>query len=390
MPAFQGNPIPAPTLAINTGEETTDVEPNNELAEAQPLSLHQVANGHIGDGGDWDVYRFEGVVGTPMVLEVQAERLGVPLDSVMEILDESGEVLQRAVARCTAETHITLFSRDSRGAGLRLDDWSALSMNDYVMASGEIVKVKKIPDYSDEDVVFGSVGGQRLSLFGTSPQHHAVYSSVYRVGIHPPGTTFPPNGMPVFPVFWRNDDGFFEGKLSSDSRLVFEAPEAKTYYVRVRDAAAGTTDRPYRLALRELAPDFQISAGTYRVNVHEGAAYPVVVNITRRDEFDAPVSVWIDGLPDGVHASRSEILPENERVVLRVWADAGAESSVYGATPVIRAKAVTPSGSLERETAMGVITAIQQQADLAVHASDEILEIPQGDSGPLAVSAGPI
>ena len=30
---------------------------------------------------------------------------------------------------------------------------------------------------------------------------------MYKVGLHPPGSTFPPNGFPVFTLYYRNDDG---------------------------------------------------------------------------------------------------------------------------------------------------------------------------------------
>jgi hypothetical protein len=381
VPSFPGNPIPAPRLALVTGDVVVETEPNDKTAQATPLKLRQAALGQVGEDGDWDVYVFDGVANTELILDVKSERLGVPLDAVIEILDEDGEVLQRAVAHCTAETHVTLFSRDSRSGGLRLDDWSALAMNDYVMASDEIMQVRKIPDYADEDVVFGTVGGQRQSLFGTSPQHHAVYSSIYRVELHPPGSTFPPNGMPLFPVYWRNDDGFFEGKLSSDARLDFRAPESRPYYVRIRDAVGGGTARPYQLSLRESAPDFRINAETYRLNVHEGGAYPVSVGITRRDGFSDPVEVWLEGLPEGVRASRGLLLPDDERIFLRVWADAGAESMPGNATLTIRAK----SGEVEHQVSMGTVTVVRQQPDLVVHADRALLEIPQGASGPLAV-----
>jgi len=386
LPAVEGNPIPAPRLAVGYGKESTEAEPNDDVANAPLLELHQVVNGHVGEQGDWDTYRFEGVAHTTMVLEVQSERLGVPLDSIIEVLDERGEVLQQAVAHCTAETHVTLFSRDSRSQGLRLDDWSALSMNDYVMAGGEIVQVAKIPDYADEDVVFASVGGQRRSLFGTSPQHHAVYSSIYRVELHPPGTTFPPNGMPVFPVYWRNDDGFFEEKLSSDARLEFEPSESRTYYVRVRDAVGRGEARPYRLTLREKAPDFRVAAGTYRVNIHKGSAYPVKINVTRRDGFNAPINVTLEGLPEGVHASQGVLLPEDEAIFLRLWADAGAESSPRNGTVTIRAVAETEEGTRERTATMGTITVVTPQPDLFVRADKALIEVDQGSSGPLTVA----
>jgi hypothetical protein len=384
VPAVANNPIPAPGLAVWRGGEAIEAEPNNEPAQAPPLAPGTVVNGRVGEDA-WDVYRIEAEAGVRLLLEIQAERLGVPLDSELEILDGSGEVLQRAVARCTAETHITLFSRDSKSAGLRLDDWSALAMNDFVMASGELLQVRKIPDYADEDVTFTTVGGQRMSLFGTSPQHHAVYAPVYRVELHPPDASFPPNGMPVFPIFWQNDDSFFEGRLSSDARLEFEPPAAGTYFVRVRDALGNSGTHPYRLALRAPEPAYQVHAGTYRLNVAEGAAYPVVVSITRRDGFDAPVQVWLEGLPEGVHASTATILPDDESVQLRVWAEPGAQSTPRNGGMMIKAKAETPSGVLESQEGMGSVTVVKAQPDAVVHADKEILEIAPGSFGPLAV-----
>ena len=385
LPGVAGNPIPAPRLGVGYGDEALEAEPNDTVADAPSLKLYEVVNGHVGEGGDWDIYQFQGVAHTTMVLEVQSERLGVPLDSVIEILDDEGAVLEQAVAHCTAETHVTLFSRDSRSQGLRLDDWSALAMNDYVMAGGEIVQVSKIPDYADEDVVFAGVGGQRRSLFGTSPQHHAVYSSIYRVELHPPGTTFPPNGMPVFPVHWRNDDGFFEERLSSDARLQFVPTESRTYYVRVRDAVGTGEARPYRLILREQAPDFRVSAGTYRVNIHKGSAYPVKISVTRRDGFEAPITVSLEGLPEGVHASEGVLLPEDEEVFLRLWADAGAASSPRNGTVTIKAVAQAEGEAREHSATMGTITVVSPQPDIFVHADTETLEVAQGDSGPLSV-----
>ncbi|MBL7648267.1 MAG: hypothetical protein JNK74_18975 [Candidatus Hydrogenedentes bacterium] len=384
LPAVAHNPIPAPKLAVWRGEEVVETEPNNEIAQAPLLAPGTVVNGRVGEDA-WDIYRIEAEAGENLLLEIQAERLGVPLDSEIEILDASGEVLQRAVARCTAETHITLFSRDSKGAGLRLDDWSALAMNDYIMASGELLQVRKIPDYADEDVVFSSVGGQRMSLFGTSPQHHAVYAPVYRVELFPPDATFPPNGMPVFPIFWRNDDGFFEGGLSTDARIEFEAPAAGTYFVRVRDALGDSGMHPYRLCVRSAQPGYSIYAGTYRFNVPEGGSYPATVTISRRDGFDAPVKVWLEGLPEGLHANPAMILPDEESVQLRVWADPGAQSVSREGIVLIKSRAETPSGPMDNQAGMGTITVVKAQPDAVVNVDTSVLEIAAGRFGPLAV-----
>jgi len=59
---------------------------------------------------------------------------------------------------------------------------------------------------------------------------------MYKVGIHPPGSTFPPNGFPVFTLYYRNDDG--GPGYGRDSRIFFDPPADGEYRVRIRDAAA--------------------------------------------------------------------------------------------------------------------------------------------------------
>ena len=52
---------------------------------------------------------------------------------------------------------------------------------------------------------------------------------------HPPGTKLIPNGLPVFTLFYENDDDG-ERELGTDSRLLFTAPADGTYLVRVTDS----------------------------------------------------------------------------------------------------------------------------------------------------------
>ena len=47
-------------------------------------------------------------------------------------------------------------------------------------------------------------------------------TAIYKVELHPPGKTFPPNGLPVFALDYRNDDG--GGSFGKDSMLEFDPP----------------------------------------------------------------------------------------------------------------------------------------------------------------------
>lgn len=80
-------------FAVDTLPECLEKEPNNQPAEAQPVTLPIIVNGRIDQPDDWDVFRFEGRAGDEIVAEVYARRLGSPLDSVLKLTDAAGKQL---------------------------------------------------------------------------------------------------------------------------------------------------------------------------------------------------------------------------------------------------------------------------------------------------------
>ncbi len=66
---------------------------NHSRDDAQSVSLPTVVNGRLAEPGQWDWYRFDGRAGEAVVAEVQARRLGSPLDSVLRLFDPSGRPL---------------------------------------------------------------------------------------------------------------------------------------------------------------------------------------------------------------------------------------------------------------------------------------------------------
>jgi hypothetical protein len=80
-------------FARDTLPECLEQEPNDRPEIAQPVTLPIIVNGRIDRPGDWDVFRFEGRAGSPIVAEVTARRLGSPLDSLLKLTDASGRLL---------------------------------------------------------------------------------------------------------------------------------------------------------------------------------------------------------------------------------------------------------------------------------------------------------
>ena len=122
-----------------------------------------------------------------------ARRAGSPLDSVVELFDSAGKPVGRAALRCVARTFVTFRDHDSAAPGIRLEAWNELAMNDYVYVGNELLRIRELPPGPDADCSFYAVGGQRVGYLDTTPGHHPNGAPMYKVEMHPPGTTFPPN-----------------------------------------------------------------------------------------------------------------------------------------------------------------------------------------------------
>jgi hypothetical protein len=314
-------PINVVKLAVGDTPEINEQEPNDTSAQAQVISLPVTINGHIDGEGkkggtpDEDYFRFHARKSERLSIDVAAARLGSPLDSVIEVLDAQGNAIPRATIRCLNETTTTLSDRDSRTTGIRLVSTASLHEEDYVMVGDELNRVDFIPDQPDADAILKGMGEVRIAYLGTSPDVHAVNTPVYKAQILPPNADFPSNGLPVFHLDWRNDDG--GPGYGADSKLDFVAPADGDYFLHLKDVRA--MDGPefaYRLTIRDEAPDFQLRAEPANPNIPRGGSVPVTVSVDSIRGFDGPIDIAVNGLPKGVSASPVTIPPGQISTVL--------------------------------------------------------------------------
>ena len=102
------------SFVVDTLPECLDEEPNNEPRSAQRMGIPQVVNGHIDRPGDWDVFRFDGHAGQGIVAEVQARRLGSPVDSLLKLTDADGRFLAANDDHEDKSAALTTHQADSR------------------------------------------------------------------------------------------------------------------------------------------------------------------------------------------------------------------------------------------------------------------------------------
>lgn len=316
-------------LAVGNEPEALEQEPNNTPAQAQAVTLPVTINGYIYGGAnsagaaDEDYFRFHAEKGENLSIEVAAARLNSPLDSVIEVLDAQGKPIPRATIRCLNQTTTTLSDRDSRSVGIRLTSTSGIREGDYLMIGDELDQVAFVPDQPDADTILRGIGGLRVAFLGTSPDARAVNTRVYKVEILPAEAEFPANGLPVFHLTWRNDDG--GPGYGADSRLDFVAPNNGDYILRLKDVRGlEGPEFSYRLTIRDANPDYQLRADPGNPNIPRGGSVPVTVSANRARGYEGPVEIEVQGLPQGVTASQATIPQAQDSTVLVLSAGADA------------------------------------------------------------------
>lgn len=335
--------------------------------------------------GGVDTYRIRARKGQRVVFSVAAERFGSPLDAVIDVLDSTGKPIPRAIVRPVWETNVDLRDHTSTQASMRLLSTSGLRRGDYVFVDRELMQIRELPKGPDEDTPLTQFRGRRISFEGTSGESHANTRPVYKVEIHPPGTKLSPNGLPLFTLENRNDDG---GPLyGKDPYLDFTAPSDGEFIVRLTDTRGrGGRDFAYRLTIASPRPDFTVFLNPANPNVPRGSRVPVTVTAFRHDGFDGPIHVKLTGLPPGVESSSGVILPGHTSVAITVSAseDAAAATSPFSViaeanvSSSANSSAATVTRTADLERALPLLTVTTPPDVRVVSVEPKVIELEPG------------
>ncbi len=172
------------------------------------------------------------------------------------MLHGDGTPVRRLQLQAVRDSAITFRAVDSGDSEFRVENWQEMELNQYLYLQGEVCRIFRMPRGPDSGFVFYTTGGKRRDYFDTSGTAHALDEPCYIVEPHPPEEKLAPNGLPVFPVYYANDDDA-DRQLGTDSRLHFTAPADGYYLIRVTDNRGFGGDRFwYRLIVRRARPDF--------------------------------------------------------------------------------------------------------------------------------------
>jgi hypothetical protein len=251
------------------------------------------------------------------MIEVRAARDGSPLDSVVRVLDEQGRPVPRLLLRAVRDSYFTFRGKDSTQTGdFRLHNWEEMTLNQYLYASGEVVKLYHYPRGPDSGFNVYPNFGNRHGFFDTTPVTHPLGEPCYIVEPYAPGTELPANGLPVFTLAYENDDES-QRRWDRDSLLTFTAPSDGQYVVALEDVREFQGEKfTYELLVRAPRPDFHARMLNNELQVPQGSGSKFGVELERIDGFAGAVTIEFEGLPEGLRVSGPLVIEPGQ---LRAW-----------------------------------------------------------------------
>ncbi len=326
-----GNPTATAVTAeplTGTAHPPVDTEPdsleeresNDWPSEAQGVTVPIAIKGAIAEPGDLDLYRFHAEVGTSLLLEIHAARADSALDSKIEILDTEGHPIEQVRLQATRDSWFTFRGKDSSTSGdFRLHNWAEMELNEYLYANGEVVRLWLYPRGPDSGYKVYPGAGKRHTHFFTTALTHPLGEPCYIVQPLPPHAEVIPNGLPVFRVYWENDDDPMR-RWGTDSQLWFDPPATGDYLVRVSDVRGfgDSKDYHYTLNIRNRVPDFDISVSGKDPKVSPGSGREISFSIERHEGFEGEVAIDVAHLPQGYSMTSPVIIEAGQQSAIGV------------------------------------------------------------------------
>lgn len=321
-PPSSNSPAIAATESLDTPaapKETAEQEPNDSSQNAQAVSVPVTLRGLIGPAAaadappDVDLFRFAAKAGQQWVIEVNAARSGSPLDSKVEVLTTDGDPIVRVKLQAVRDSYFTFRGKDSDiSDDFRVHNWEEMELNELLYADGEVVKLWMYPRGPDSGFKVYPGSGKRYAYFDTTPGSHALQAPCYIVRPVAADAEVVPNGLPVFPVYYENDDDS-RRRFGSDSRLTFTAPQDGEYLVRISDVRGfAGPDYKYQLTIRPRQPDFKVTLAENKLTVPAGGGREFNVRAERLDDFEGEIRVELRNLPPGFEATTPVVIEADQ------------------------------------------------------------------------------
>jgi hypothetical protein len=322
-PHGYSNPRPFEVGDLN---EMAESEPNNDKDKANNLTPPIVVNGRMGEPKDIDFFRMKSPSDQKWVIEVEARRVGSPLDSLLTLMDSQGKVLQRNDdsdgpdakiefdAKKDSEYLISLRDLTDRGGdrfGYRMTVRAPNTAQDYnLRVAGGRFRINRGGHAAVRCEVDRRNGFDGIVRITAESLPSGVTSSTLVLGSEPKF------GWVILSAARDASLGYTALKLSATSEAGGKA------IVR----AAQPAEQSWLTVLS--ATPFTVDVAESSVIVEQNTNAVVDVSVTRREGFNGDVKITGEG-PPGIEIPAVTIAAGQSRAKVKLNAKYDAEAGVF-------------------------------------------------------------
>ena len=344
------NDVELKTTYLDLGPLTKITEAESKTDSATAIPRGAIVTGKISQPGEEDTFAWNANRGEVWAIDADPYE-GSRIDPVVAIFDNNGEPVLRTRLQAVRDTYFTFRGKNSTQVDdFRLFAYQELNLNDFLYASGEVTRLWLHPRGPDSGFNVYPNDGNRWTYFGTSHTTHALGEPAYVVRPLQMGEPPVANGLPVFDIYYENDDD--PNRLAgSSSRLLFTAPADGIYHVRMTDTRGeGGEGYGYELKVRAAEPSFKPSVTKINKPLLRGSGREIQLRVDRQDGFQGPVTFHLDALPEGLVSNFPVTIEPGQRMALAtIWAPAGMTRWEGDIEPRCTATAPILGRSVERQ-----------------------------------------
>ena len=422
-------------IAVGSLPEISETPDNASIEKALAISPPITINGTAGNDAA-DYFKFTATKGQPLTLVCSAQRIDSSFNAVLSVLDPAGRELTTAHRTAGNDTAIEFTPPQDGEFIAKLHDvvWQTGPTSVYrltiapsgttgaegiatIPLSGSVcdwLPAAPVTELKDPakiltlPSVIASAAGSRETLEFTADKNRRIMVDLlsHRLG-HPSDWL-----LQVFKIS-RDDKGQEKSEKIAEFEDTAAPAGAESFQLGNRDPSGGfdcaentiyriilsdrfKTQKPWRLVLREPQPGFSLvafwtSPATRAATVQRwtpflriGGSALLQVAVVRRDGFDGPINLHIDGLPAGVSSS-DVTLPAHFSVASLIVQAAPDAKSWNGPIQITGTSGETKATAREAVPRWSVANSAAERLELRLATSGVMLAVTEAETTPLLI-----
>ncbi len=298
------------TKIENAPKANSKKSPN---ADVIPVGRGVTIDGVINQAGQVDRFSWHASAGEVWAIDADAAK-NSPLDPIVKITDESGQPILKVRLQAVRDSYFTFRGKDSKQFNdFRVFNWQEMNLKQYFYAGGEVTRLWMHPRGPDSGFNVYPGEGIRWTYFGTTNTTHALGEPAYIVQPLASGQEPIANGLPVFDLYYENDDDPMR-IAGTGSRVLFTAPRDGVFTACVTDTRGDGNDAMrYLLAIRPAKPSFVASVVPVNGALRPGTGREFTVRVDRIDGYMGPVTFDIPNLPPHIRSNTPLVIEAGQR-----------------------------------------------------------------------------